>query len=168
MPTKMLNPNTTLWVLPQTGVANPDSPSVAEINAGINISCAIVRGYTLNPIASDTDKTASICDTGNVATRLFDNYDGSLTMFREGDATDQTGTYAVAFNLFKNPDNHVWVYRRLGKRNTVAAIAGDIVEGFLFSNDRSISLDGGSAGPIQFTAVLLPQGHYTGYVPVTA
>lgn len=171
MPTKMLNPNTTLWVVPENGVVNPEAPTALELNNGTNISCAIVRGYTLNPIASDTDKTASICDTGNVATRLFDNYDGSLTMFREGDPLATTtgvnaSVYKAAFEMFKNPDQRVWVYRRLGKRNTALALATDIVEGFLFSNDRTISLDGGSAGPIQFTVPLLPQGHYTGYVAV--
>jgi hypothetical protein len=166
MPTKMLNPNTTLWVVPENGVVNPDHPTAAEINAGTNISCAVVRGYTLNPTSSDTDDSASICDTGNVANRLYDNYEGSLTMFREGDSSDATSVYAEAFELFKEPDNRIWVYRRLGKRNTVTATNGDVVEGFLFSNDRTISVDGGDAGPIQFTAPLLAQGHYTGYVTV--
>lgn len=167
--TKMLNPNTTIWVVPEGGVVNPDAPTAAELNAGTNISCAIVRGYTLNPTSSDTDNSASICDTGNVTNRLYDNYEGTLTMFREGDATaNATSIYEVAFQLFKDPDNRVWVYRRLGKRNDVPAAAGDTVEGFLFSNDRITSVDGGDNGPIQFTVPLLAQGHYTGYVDVAA
>lgn len=168
MPTKMLNPNTTIWVVPEDGVVNPDAPTAAELNAGENISCAIVRGYTLNPTASDTDDSASICDTGNVANRLYDNYEGELTMFREGDAAAVDSVFDTAFELFKEPDTRVWVYRRLGKRNTVAAASGDEVEGFLFSNDRTRSIDGGDAGPIQFTVPLLAQGHYTGYVTVAA
>jgi len=168
MPTKMLNPKTTLWVIPENGVVNPDAPTAAELNAGTNISCAVVRGYTLNPTASDTDDSASICDTGNVSTRLYDNYEGSLTMFREGDSAAVDSVYAEAFELFRDPDNRVWVYRRVGKTNTATATTGDTVEGFLFSNDRTISVDGGDAGPIQFTVPLLPQGHYTGYVSVGA
>lgn len=166
MPTKMLNPNTTIWVLPESGVVNPEAPTAAELNAGENISCAIVRGYTLNPTASDTDDSASICDTGNVANRLYDNYEGELTMFRDGDTEDAVSVYNIAHELFKEPDQRVWVYRRLGKRNTVAAVTGDEVEGFLFSNDRLRSIDGGDAGPIQFTVPLLAQGTYTGYVSV--
>jgi hypothetical protein len=168
MPKKMLNPNTTLWVIPENGVVDPYAPTVAEINAGENISCAVVRGYTLNPTASDTDDSASICDTGNVSTRLYDNYEGEITFFKDADSADATSVYNIAFDLFVEPDVRYWVYRRLGKRNTVAAIAGDMVEGFLFENDRIRSLDGGDAGPIQFTVPFLPQGTYTGYVAVDA
>lgn len=168
MPQKMLNPNTTIWVVPETGVVDPDAPTAAEINAGTNISCAIVRGYTLNPTGSSTDDSASICDTGNVSNRLYDNYEGTLTMFRDADETDATSVYNVAHALFIEPDNRVWVYRRLGKRNTVAAATGDTVEGFLFSNDNITSIDGGDNGPVQFTVPFLPQGHYTGYVKVVA
>lgn len=168
MPTKMLNPNTTLWVIPENGIVDPLEPTVAEINAGENISCAVVRGYSLNPTDSDTDDSASICDTGNVANRLYDNYEGELTMFRDGDSSDATSVYNIAFDLFKEPDQRVWVARRLGKRNTLPAVATDEVELFLFSNDRIRSVDGGDAGPIQFTVPLLAQGTYTGYVTVSA
>lgn len=166
MPKKMLNPRTTLWVVPENGVVNPDAPTASELNAGKNISCSVVRGYTLNPTASDTDDSASICDTGNVSNRLYDNYEGELTLFRDADTSDATSVYNEAFELFKEPDARIWVYRRLGKDNTASAVNGDEVEGFLFSTDRIRSIDGGDAGPIQFTAPLLPQGHYTGYVTI--
>lgn len=169
MPNKMLNPNTTLWVVPEAGIVNPLAPKATELNAGINISCAVVRGYTLNPTASDTDDSASICDTGNVANRLYDNYEGSLTMFRDADGgTSTTSIYNIAFGLFKNPDSRFWVVRRLGKRNTVTATVGDEVELFLFVNDRIQSVDGGDGGPVQFTAPLLSQGTYTGYVKLVS
>ena len=168
MPTKMLNPNTTIWVIPENGVVNPLAPTVTEINAGENISCAITRGYTLNPTDSDTDDTASICDTGNVQNRLYDNYEGEITFFKDATSTDVTSVYNIAFELFVEPDQRVWIYRRLGKRSTVAATVGDMVEGFFFTNDRTRSVDGGDAGPIQFTVPLLAQGNYTGYVAVVA
>jgi hypothetical protein len=91
MPKKMLNPRTTLWVVPENGVVNPDAPTASELNAGKNISCAVVRGYTLNPTASDTDDSASICDTGNVSNRLYDNYEGELTLFRDADTDADFG-----------------------------------------------------------------------------
>lgn len=166
MATKMLNPNTTIVVVDEANIVNPLAPSATELNSGLNISCAVTRGYTLNPTDSDTDDTASICDTGNVQTRLFDNYEGELTMFREGNLADAASVFAQAFEYFKNPDRRFWVYRRLGKKSTVAFADGDIVEGFLFANDRTRSVDGGDSGPIQFTAPLLAQGNYTGYVYV--
>lgn len=170
MPTKMLNPNTTLIVVPEAHVVNGAAPSAAVLNGvnAINISCAVTRGYTMNPTDSDTDDTASICDTGNVQTRLFDNYEGEVTMFRDANIADNTSVYNLAFNYFKNVDERFWVFRRLGKKSTVAIAAGDTVEGFLFSNDRTRSVDGGDAGPIQFTVPMLPQGNYTGYVTVVA
>lgn len=168
MPTKMLNPNTTLWVVPEANVVNPLAPTANELNnaPAINISCAVTRGYTLNPTDSDTDDTASICDTGNVATRLFDNYEGEVTMFREGNLADAASIYAVAFSYFKDPDKRFWLYRRLGKKSTLPAADGDLIEGYLFTNDRLRSVDGGDAGPIQFTVPMLPQGNYTGFTYV--
>jgi hypothetical protein len=165
---KMLNPNTTLWVVPEDGVVDPENPTAAEINAGVNISCAVVRGYTLNPTASDTDDSASICDGGNVSNRLYDNYEGELTMFRDADSSDATSIYNKARELFMEPDFRHFVYRRVGKKNTLPAVATDEVEGFLFANDNIRSIDGGDAGPIQFTVPELAQGTYTGYVDVKA
>lgn len=166
MPTKMLNPKTTLVVVPEANVVNPLSPTAAELNAGINISCAVTRGYTLNPTDSDTDDTASICDVGNVQNRLFDNYEGELTMFRDANIADNTSVFNVAFQYFRDPDKRFWVYRRLGKVSTSPFIDGDVVEGFLFINDRTRSVDGGDSGPIQFTVPLLAQGNYTGFTYV--
>lgn len=168
MPSKMLNPNTTLVVVPEANVVNPLSPTAAELNAGtsLNISCAVTRGYTMNPTDSDTDDTASICDTGNVQTRLYDNYEGELTMFRDANIADNTSVYNIAFNYFRDPDKRFWIYRRVGKKSTVTFSDGDIVEGFLFTNDRLRSVDGGDAGPVQFTVPLLSQGNYTGFTYV--
>lgn len=170
MPKKMLNPNTTIWVIDAEDVTdiNALSPTVLNGADALNISCAIVRGYTLNPTDSDTDDSASICDSGNVENRLYDNYEGELTMFREGDPTDATSIFAQAFERFKEPDQRFWVIRRVGKPNTAAAAADDEVEGFLFTNDRIRSVDGGDDGPIQFTVPMLQQGHYTGYFKLAA
>ena len=44
---KMMSPNTTIWWIPLAGIADYTQPKVAEITAGINISAAIVTGYTL-------------------------------------------------------------------------------------------------------------------------
>lgn len=166
MPTKMLNPNTTLIVVPENLITNPAAASAAVLNgaSAINISCAVTRGYTLNPTDSDTDDTASICDTGNVQTRLFDNYEGEITMFRDGNIADNTSIYNKAYEYFKAPDARFWVIRRLGKKSTTAIAATDEIELFLFTNDRIRSVDGGDSGPIQFTVPMLSQGNYSGYV----
>ena len=167
MPTKMLNPKTTIWFVPDAGITNPAVITAVQVNAGTNISCAITRGYTLNPTDSDTDDTASICDTGNSQTRLYDNYEAEITFFKDANAADGASVYNTAFNLFKAPDVKGWLIRRLGKVSTSTAVAGDVVEAFYVSNDRMRSVDGGDAGPIQFTVPFLPQGTYSGYVTLT-
>lgn len=167
MPTKMLNPNTTIWWVPLAGITNPLAPTASQVNAGTNISCAITRGYTLNPTDSDTDDTASICDTGNVKTRLYDNYEGEITFFKDANSADGSSVYNAAFALFKSPDVAGFLVRRLGKKSTSTAVAGDVVEVFQFTNDRTRSVDGGDAGPVQFTVPYLPQGFYSGYVTLT-
>ena len=164
---KMLNPNTTLWAIDAedvTDIKNLDPTLLnTETANAINFSCAIVRGYTLNPTDSDTDDSASICDSGNVENRLYDNYEGELTAFRDGDVTDDESVFNKTFEFFKEPDRRFWIVRRLGKKNDVPAAAGDEVEAFLFTNDRVRSVDGGDDGPIQFTVPLLQAGEYTGY-----
>ena len=184
MAKKMLNPNTTLWVIDAEDVLDIKAITAAAINGdpgdpladpvvpptpgALNFSCAVVRGYTLNPTDSDTDDSASICDSGNVENRLYDNYEGEFTMFRDADVDDATSVFNQAFEYFKTPDKRFYVIRRVGKRNNVAAAAGDEVEAFLFTNDHIRSVDGGDDGPIQFTVPMLQQGHYTGYFELTA
>lgn len=170
MAKKMLNPNTTLWAIEADDVLDIHSLTAEELNAAttLNFSCAVVRGYTLNPTDSDTDDSASICDSGNVENRLYDNYEGEFTMFREGDLDDDTSVFAKAFEFFKEPDKLHYIVRRVGKRNTEPAAVGDEVEAFLFANDRIRSVDGGDDGPIQFTVPELQQGTYTGYFKLEA
>lgn len=171
MAKKMLNPNTTLWVVDAADVTDIfkitpkdlNGPATPPGDSPLNISCAIVRGYTLNPTDSDTDDSASICDSGNVENRLYDNYEAELTCFRDADVTDADSVFNKAFEFFKEPDRAHFIVRRVGKRNTEPAAAEDEVEAFLFANDRIRSVDGGDDGPIQFTIPELQQGLYTGY-----
>jgi len=158
---KMMSPNTTIVWVDEDAVVDPLNPTVAELNAGQNISCAIVRGYTLNPTASDTDGTASICDEGNVETPTYDNYEASLTFFYESDDTDTTSVFLIATELFELKGARGYLYRRIGKKSKEPFVAGDTVEGFFVESDNPQTIDGGdSGGPIQLTVPFLQQGQY--------
>jgi hypothetical protein len=164
MPKKMMSPNTTIVWVDEDAVVNPHAPTAAELNAGQNISCAIVRGYTLNPQSSDTDNTASICDEGNVETPTYDNYEASLTFFHESDNSDTTSVFKIATDLFATKGARGYLYRRLGFKSTVAFAADQVVEGFLVQSDNPQTVDGGdSGGPIQMTVPFLQQGDYVPY-----
>ncbi len=164
MPKKMMSPNTTIWWVDEDAVANPHAPTIAELTAGVNISCAIVRGYTLNPQASDTDGTASICDEGNVETPTYDNYEASLTFFHESDQADTESVCLKATELFEKKGARGYIFRRIGLKSTAAFAAGQKVEGFLFESDNPQTVDGGdNGGPIQMTVPFLQQGSYVPY-----
>lgn len=154
---KMLSPNTTIWWVPTAGVANYLAPTAAEINAGTNLSCAIVTGYTLNATDSDVDNTKSICDNSNTSNPTFDNYDGNLTFFRSIVA-DSSGVYWAAFNLFKNEGASGYLIRRIGKNNAAVAAIGDTVSVFGFESDVPTDTESNAGGPIQLGVTFLPQG----------
>lgn len=167
MSQKMMAPNTTIVWVPKSGVADPFNPTATELNAGTNISCAIVRGYTLNPTASDTDTTASICDEGNVDNRTYANYEGNITFFRDANIQDNVSVFNKAYALFRRAGASGYLYRRVGYKSTVTFAIGQEVEGFLFESDWPQTIDGGDGGgPIQFTVPFLQQGKLTGMVYV--
>lgn len=162
MAQKMMKPNETIWWVPIAGLTpayNPDVPTAAALNnaLSLNISCAIVNGYTLNPTASDTDDSSSICDSANVQTPTFTNYEANLVLFREGDLDDDTSIEAKVFELFRYPDAEGYLVRRVGYLSDTPAAAGQVVSSFYVSSDvpQDTITDG---GPIQMTVPFLPQG----------
>lgn len=158
---KMMNPNETLWWVPEATVGfDPEAPSAALLTPAMNVSCAVVTGYTLNAAASDTSSNTSICDGANVDTPTFGNYEGNITFFREEEGADKdtTSAYARAFELFKHPDARGWWVRRYGYLNTVAPATGQEVSVFHFSSDNPQDVVPDDGGEIQFTVPFLPQG----------
>lgn len=158
---KMMNPKVTVWWVPEGTVGfDPDAPSAAVLTAARNISCAIVSGYTLNPTDPDTDGTTTICQSANVETPTFSNYEANITFLREavGEDEDNTSAYYRAFEFFKHPDAAGYLVRRVGYRESVAAAAGQEVSSFYVSSDYAQDVVPDDGGPIQFTVPFLPQG----------
>lgn len=166
---KMLAPNTTLWWLDQGALTTPKTPKVSEFVAallsavpgsmGMNISPAVASGYSLNPSDSDTQTSTSIVDTGSGVSRGAANYAASIPFFREADpTTNATSIYLLANKLFKTKGRMGYLVRRIGKVNTTALAAGDLLEVYLFMSWTSRVVVGGSGGPIQFVVPFLQQG----------
>lgn len=171
MPTKMLPPNVSVWWVPSTpGIADIDAPTAPEINAGTNISCAIVDPYTLGWTDRDTDDSASICDDSNVETPTRKNYEGDLTFFRDADMDDVASVFNIAADLFKTPLQQGFLVQRIGKNpNTFpTAAAGDEVSVFEFlSGDPNIVKD--NDAPVQMQVRFYAQGRSSnGLVDVVA
>jgi hypothetical protein len=158
---KMMSPNTRIDWFPENAFANPEEPTIAELNAGTNISCAIVAGYTLGFTDSDTNDERSICDEGNVQTRGFANFEASLSFFRAPlDASDPDSlVYDAARDIFKG-ELHVTGYlvSRQGYKSNVAYAEGQHISLYKVTSDlyRDISGDPGSS--IQFEVPFMQQG----------
>lgn len=158
---KMKSPNETVWWVPVATVGfDPDAPSAALLTEAMNISCAIVSGYTLNATSSDTSSNTSICNGANSETPTFGNYEGNITFFRESEGADKdiTSAYARAFGFFKHPDAAGYLVRRLGYKENFAAAAGQEVSVFKFESDNPQDVVPDDGGEIQFTVPFLPQG----------
>lgn len=170
MAKKMMSNKVTLWWVDADTVGfDPEVPSAALLTPAANLSCAVVSGYTLNPTAPDTDSTTSICNTANVETPTFKNYEGNITFFRQDlVAADPTAAYERAFEKFKHPDADGYWVRRIGKDNGAAAAVGDNVAVFKFMSDNPQDVVADDGGPIQMTVPFLPQGKLVEKVALVA
>lgn len=166
---KMLAPNVTIWWIDKSGVVNYKAIKASEINAGKNISCAIVDPYTLNSTDPQTDNSSTICDEDNVVNPTSEQYEGNLTFFRDADITDNTSVFNTAFELYKDGGAEGYLVRRVGKKSDQAATTTDEVEVFGFTSDLPQSVDGADNGPpIQMTVPFIPSGEITGIITAAA
>jgi hypothetical protein len=154
---KMMSPNTTIWWIPFAGIANYLAPTVAEITAGINLSAAIVTGYTLAATDSDTDDSKTIVDEGNVSTPTFGNYEASLSFFRDG-IGDTATAYTIANDLFTAGRVEGWLVSRHGYKATVAPATTQLVSVFGVVSDYHQVVEGDGGSPIQTTVPFKPTG----------
>lgn len=153
---KMMPPNTRIDFVPAAGLTTPSAPKATEMNAGTNLSPAVETGYSLGPTDSDVDNSRTIVDEGMVDTPTIGNYEAKLTFFRDdiGTGTNVAPVpatiFTTVFNLFKTAKVDGWLIKRLGRKNTVAYAAGDIVSVFKVSNDHLRELAHEKGAPFRF------------------
>jgi hypothetical protein len=165
---KLMSPNTTIWFVPLIGIVNYLAPKASEITAGVNLSAAIVTGYTLAATDSDTDDSKTIVDEGNVATPTFGNYEASLSFYRDG-IGDTPTVFTTAVNLFMGGRVEGWLISRHGYKSTVAATATtQLVSIFRVVSDFYQDVEGDGGAPIQVTVPFRPQGQMALNIPIAA
>lgn len=123
-----------------TPPANPEAPTAAELNAGIDLSCKVLAS-DFNWSATDSDKIAekALCDEGNANAIGASNYTVGFTLWRywlDGGGTDPEED--VAFEALKVKGVELHGYARLtDKKATDDWEAGDeIYLGGRFSPDN--------------------------------
>lgn len=158
MTKKMQGQNTTLWWMTTAATAAADLPgalSLAKITTDIaatnfiNLTPAVVSGYTLNPTDSDTDDTAAVSDTGNAKARGLYNYEAKFQFFREADTVaNTTSIYTVALGLFKVRGAQGYWVRRIGYPQGTALAVGHKLEVFKVESFSPKTLDSDKGKPI--------------------
>jgi hypothetical protein len=115
-----------------TKPANVLAPTVTELNAGIDASCAILESdFTWT--AADSDKVAekALCTTNNANALGASNFNLGVTLFRYFDTTTKNpdATADAAFVALAVKGVTVWGYlRNNAKLSTQAWAAGDVME----------------------------------------
>jgi len=177
----MMPPGTSIWWIDEADITSPN-PAVdlanpttynGETAKAVDISCAVVTGFTLNPTDSDTDDTQSICDAAAVATPVRENYEASLTFFREKMTEAGVGTDSPAdkaFGLFRDGiqsgQKTGWLVKRIGWKQGTPVADGHILSAFKVSPDNPRDSVGDATTAIQFEVPFLPQGEM--YLNLTA
>jgi hypothetical protein len=120
--------------------ANMAAPTVAELNAGIEASGAILsNGFQLGATASDSVDEKPLSTLGNVKVLTTSNYEGSLTLFRFFTAANVYDPAAdQAFQALKTKGNVVYIAKRFtSKLSTAAWAVGDEVSVFAVTTDNA-------------------------------
>lgn len=105
-----------------TKPADPAAPTAAELNAGIDASCAILASdFNWSPADSDKINEKALCTEGNANAIGASNYTTGITLFRYFDATTKnaSATEDEAFAALKEKGTTVWGYaRETAKKST--------------------------------------------------
>lgn len=108
---------------------DPSQPTVTELNAGIDASCAVLASdWTFGPTDSDTFAEPAVCEDSNAQSYGRSNGQFGATIFRhfatatpgQADATSDT-----TFAALKVKGTIVWVYSRLTAKKSAEAWAAD-------------------------------------------
>lgn len=161
---KMMSPNSRIDWIPVAGLTGLPVLSAAQLNSGKNLSPAIVTGYTLGATDSGVDTSRTIVDEGSVETQTDENYEATLSFFRDPIGTgtqlapENATAFTEAFNVFKAPYVEGYLVSRHGKKSTEPYVAGDVVSVFRLKNDQLKEIEGDDSGPMQIQVEFFPQG----------
>jgi len=139
------------------------APSVADIEAAgsVDLTGAIAwDGYDLGAGDSNKVEDRGILDTGQVQTRGFAQFSGSLTFFR-GITSETTGAYYNAYEAFKAATDGSrpvgFLVTRVGVASTTTLAAGQEVSAFKFIADAFMDNTEGEDS-VKFMVNFAPQG----------
>lgn len=166
---KMLPPNIRVdWIeAGDTALADINIPTAEELNAGVNISCAISQNnFTAAFTARDTNDEKSLCDSANVQTPTYKNYEVALTAFRDRNIENNQSVYNEFYELFKTPLQLGYIVTRVGYPADLPYADGQDVQIFYVQSGDPANVHN-NGEPVKMTVNYFPQGQSSdGYVTV--
>lgn len=125
---RVLADGKTKFTILTTEPADPESPTAAELNAGIDMSCKILSS-DFNWSATDSDKISepALCDDANANSLGKSNYTAVFTLWRYYLDAGGVDTAADAgFAAVQEKGTTLWGYaRRTDKKSTETWAAAD-------------------------------------------
>jgi hypothetical protein len=146
-----------------TAPSNPNAPTVAELNAGIDATSRILASdWTFGMTDSDKVAEKSLADINNINALGASNAQAGATIFRYYDtgtgAPDATGD--ALFTALKTKGTTVYIYEReSGKVATAAWATGDIALGMQILTDE-VQKPADAGGYIKRRVPMEPQTIY--------
>ena len=99
---KLMAPNIRIDWYPEGHFADPENPTLEELNTGYNLSPAIVTGFTLDFTDSETVDAATIYDKQTSELFTHSSYEANLQFFLapRGSSSANESSYRMAEELF--------------------------------------------------------------------
>ena len=128
--------------------ADPENPTLSELEDGVDASCAIVAStINLGPQASQTVDEKALCEEGNVQAFGSSEYAAEMDVFRyfeeaEDGGLPETGASQgeigdAVFQMLKTKGTIAYVYmREINKKATEDLVAGEPLWGFKIAVDN--------------------------------
>jgi hypothetical protein len=124
------NRRVTVWIGPDTAIANYKAPKKSEIDTLLNVSEAQRwDGFDFNLEGSDQQDDRVLTDEAGAQSRSFDQWGGSMS-FQTPKPEDKTSIVRQVRELLKNPRTPVAVVIRTVVLNSVGATVGDEVNAY--------------------------------------
>lgn len=113
------------WALPNA-FSNWKKPTVTELNAALNVTSSVAwDSYSFGAQASNQISDPTFIDVGNVQTRGFAQFGGSISFLYPHDYTDTSNDYLNTFQAFDQPRTLGYVVIRADGLKTTTS-AGDV------------------------------------------
>lgn len=149
------------WVLPN-GFANWQSPTVAELNAALNINDAVTADtFDFGAQASNQIDSRSFNQAASAQSRGFAQFGGTIGFYYPRNPADTSNKYQQVYTAMKTPGTLGYLVVRVdGTRATTngeLAADGDVVSVYKVLTDGwSKTIDG--ENPFTYQITFLPQG----------